>query len=166
MPRFRNVPIFYVCERGTGRENANTSNLLLRKFRGQLYAISQKDDGHFGWVTSKAKKINYVGLARARLREQSVWFHSPVYCSGDAEAQCNKLGDQLSRFREVVLPSLSPGQPPRIIYSGKLDHEGRPAAHLHDDIVMSLMMNFDVYAHLRQGILPGIPLSVYNVAFG
>jgi len=138
-----------------------TLHNALRDYRNVDTAFWRKDTP--GVHTSHKTKGMYVNATMDYLSSVGgVRYHDQLVCVNPFSKERNseilvrevkkKLEFQLANFRKVFKIPESGGQP-TLLYSGKIDGEGKVSSALNDDLAMALLINTYAEKAIRLGEL-------------
>lgn len=159
IPALALATFVFVPEANLGQEHRHLRNDLA-SFRNLKTAFCKKELP--GIRTTEDTKAMYVDASIEYLSTSAVVYHRDMICVNPwlsnpdpahrlKEAK-KKLEFQLANFRKVyrIPPS---GGAPKVLYSGKIDAEGKVSASLQDDLAMAFLINAYAEKAIRLGHL-------------
>lgn len=148
-PCFASARIVFIPECNLGAEGRVIAERLID--RGVHVACQKPTD--YGIRTLKGSKRDYVSRLLSALELNSVRYHDKLIAANPfriaqgispeqvlAETK-REFEDQLSRFSaHLKTPKQASGGEVSVIYSGKIDPQGRHSSRMRDDLALAMLM--------------------------
>lgn len=107
------------------------------------------DKNRYGVKTKPGMKALYVKRVQTKLQDRCFVYHETLVVANPfskkfsaEETSATKLDfeRQLTKFRKVVILPTRPDERARIIYSGRMNEEGKVSAYMKDDMCMAFLI--------------------------